>query len=121
MEYQTFRHKPGHNNIELVCQVKVNPFLGRKLVVVKELPENPGMSICNAFESLFKAVTRQFELYPKEVIWVEHWPAWSASEGGYDRTEEEYSLVVYSLIGNEAHSAGWRPLTEAELAAVKSL
>jgi hypothetical protein len=101
--------------------VRVENFFNRKIVIVKELADNQGSSICNAFESLFKSVTRHFELYPKEVIWIEYWPTWSIEEGGYERLEEEYSLVTYSLTGGYPYNPGWRPLTDVELKSIKLL
>lgn len=77
------------------------------IVIVTEPPQNPGMSICNAFEELFVEVCRFFKLNPQEIVWIEHWPAWSEEEGGYERKQAEYSLVKFSFRGNSAYNPQW--------------
>jgi hypothetical protein len=61
-----------------------------------ELPDNPGMSICNAFEDLFLQVVEAYNLDPELIMWIEHWEIWKVSEGApYDREEEDWHRVEF--------------------------
>ena len=48
---------------------------GTQLVVVlTELPDNPGMSVTNAAEEIASQVRREFGLDPDQTRWIEHYP-----------------------------------------------
>jgi len=44
------------------------------VVVVTELPVNPGMSVTNAISWLLPRIAKQYGLDPEAVTWVEHYP-----------------------------------------------
>lgn len=81
------------NKIQSICEIEVSKQERHQYVIVTEIPDNPGMSICNAFEDLFKSVVKQFKLDPENLIWVERWPKWTRLEGGYDQDEERWARV----------------------------
>lgn len=81
------------NKIQSICEIEVSKQERHQYVIVTEIPDNPGMSICNAFEDLFKSVVKQFKLDPENLIWVERWSKWTRLEGGYDQNEERWARV----------------------------
>ncbi|MCT7957296.1 hypothetical protein [Laspinema palackyanum] len=91
------------------CEVGITKVEGKMRVTVKELPDNPGMSIGNA-EDVFMQVCNLFELPPDEVEWVEHWPAWTASQKRCDRPEEDWHRVEFDLVDGRATNPRWTPL-----------
>ena len=107
---ERFSYRNSGNRTIGFCEVGITTVEGKMRVTVKELPDNPGMSICNAFEDLFTQVCDLFELPPDEVEWVEHWPAWTAKEGGYNRPEEDWHRVEFDLVNGRATNPRWTPL-----------
>ena len=119
---------PGHN-IDSQCWLLIpsldsTPAISEAIsygikVIVSELPDNPGMSICNAFEVLAHKICLEFEIDPRRLIYIEHWDKWTAAEGGYDREKEEYSLIKFEIIDNRPRYPGWRYLEEIEVYLIK--
>ncbi|NOK64254.1 MAG: hypothetical protein GFH27_549323n7 [Chloroflexi bacterium AL-W] len=44
------------------------------VVMLTELPDNPGISVTNAFEFIATQVVRGYSLSPTKTIWIEHCP-----------------------------------------------
>jgi hypothetical protein len=63
--------------------------LDAPVVVVSELPNNPGGSITNSAETIAAGVILANEL-PTPLVWIEHWPE-ESTEG-----QETFELVVFS-------------------------
>ena len=71
---------PGHN-IDSQCWLLIpsldsTPAISEAIgygikVIVSELPDNPGMSICNAFEVLAHKICLEFEIDPRRLIYYE--------------------------------------------------
>jgi len=86
--YQQFDYQV--RNFQSFCEIKLSKIDNVTYLFVKESPDNTGMSVCNAFETLFPKVIEHFEIDPKELIyWVEVW------EKDHSREEDEYSLVSH--------------------------
>lgn len=84
-------------------------------VIVTELPDNPGTSICNAHKVIRAKICKDFNIQLNHLIYIEHWPTWSAEEGGYDRDNEEYHLVRLS---NE--QPYWENLNPGDILSIKN-
>ncbi|MCT7975250.1 hypothetical protein [Laspinema olomoucense] len=111
MGIERFSYRNSGNRTIGFCEIYICEVEGRIKVIVTELPDNPGMSICNAFEDLFVQVCEFYDLPPDKVDWMEHWPAWTAAEGGYDRPKEEYCKVEFDLENNRATNPRWIHIT----------
>ena len=115
---------PGHN-IDSQCRLIVpsldsTPVISETIrhgikVIVSELPDNPGMSICNVFKFLAHKICLEFEIDPHRLIYLEHWGKWSAERGGYDRETEEYSLVEFQVKDYRLYQPNWRYLLPADV------
>ncbi|MDJ0573330.1 MAG: hypothetical protein QNJ53_30435 [Pleurocapsa sp. MO_192.B19] len=60
----------------------------RSLIIVSELPDNPGRSITDEAPTLINLVCYQFGLAPFKVMWIEHYPS------GYLKEVETYDEVM---------------------------
>ena len=83
-------YRVGFNDCLAKCGIEVFKGNDSTLVIATELPDNPGASICNAFEDLILQVARAFDLDPARLLWIEHWAVWQESEGApYSRSGGE--------------------------------
>jgi hypothetical protein len=115
---------PGHN-IDSQCRLLIpsldsTPAISETIgygikVVVSELPDNPGMSVCNAFGFLAHKICLEFEIDPQRLIYIEHWGKWSAEEGSYERESEEFSLVKFFIINHRPRQPDWRYLQKPDV------
>jgi hypothetical protein len=119
---------PGHD-FDSQCQLSIPTLditpaitdsigVGLK-VIVSELPANPGMSVCTAFEILARKICLEFEIDPQKMVYLEHWGKWTAQEGGYNRESEEYALVEFQVIDNRPYRPNWRYLLEPDVTALQ--
>lgn len=66
---------PGLHGRPLVCELRhVAMADGSHLVMVSEVPGNPGASVTNAAEQIATWAAFRLELPPEDVMWVEHYP-----------------------------------------------
>ena len=94
------------------CGLEIYRGRSSTIVIVTELPNNPGMSICNAFEDLILQVSTAYNLDPGQLLWIEHWQAWKVSEGApYDREEEDWHRVFFDWDGTRATNPRWSFVT----------
>lgn len=118
----TLTYRVRSNNFPAKCGIEVYRGRDSALVIVTELPDNPGMSICNAFEELILQVSSAYELDPSRLLWIEHWEAWKSSEGApYDREEEEWSRVTFDWDGERASNPRWLYVSQSFVKAAKSM
>lgn len=95
------------------CDIQIIPiFEGYQytLVIVTEDTDNTGMSICNAFEDLFRQVCQVFQLNSEKVIWIEHWERDRVPELSQKNVinQSEWNLVNFELNKNkEPYNPRW--------------
>jgi hypothetical protein len=118
---EIFSYRVSSNRVEAQCTIEI--YRGKSdLIIVSELPNNPGMSICNAFEELFLQVVKAYDLRPEKLLWIEHWEAWKVTDGApYDREEEEWSKVIFDWDGRRASNPRWQYVSQTFVEAAKSL
>lgn len=73
------------------------------LVILTELPDNPGMSVTNASEEIASLVATRYDLDPASTTWIEHYPP----RPGIDRAET-YDEITYTWTGRTASAPHWR-------------
>lgn len=102
---KTFNYRVKANNYPGICGIEVLDFEFIDLAIVTELPDNQGMSICNAFEDLVPQVANSFGLELQRLVWVEHWLA---------RLDcpETYDLVLFGSVRNHVFNPWWIPLNQ---------
>jgi len=120
-----FHYAPRRSGIEARCEVAIRRS-GRlqhsgAVVMLTELPGNPGMSVTNAFEYIATQVLRQNRLHPGRVIWIEHYPErgrdlpetfdlvtleWSEEPDGWTASHPDWQRIsgelVAELLGESA-------------------
>lgn len=98
-----FRAPNGTNSS---CDVTI--YREIQLVVVSETGE--GMSVTNAAEVIATEVVRQYEIDPKRMLFIEHYPE-SQRPKPYG---ESYDLVTFIWGKYGAYSPTWRHLPPSE-------
>jgi hypothetical protein len=118
---EIFNYRSSSNEVVAQCSVEI--YRGKSdLAIVTELANNPGMSVCNAFEELFLQVVKAYDLRPDKLLWIEHWGAWKVSEGApYDREEEEWVKVIFDWDGRRASNPHWQYVSQTFVEAAKSM
>lgn len=109
------------NGSQSKCRVRVyspdDAARDSHVVIVTELPDNPGSSVTNSAEVIAAEVMARFHLQPP-VVFVEHYPRDGGIPGG-----ESFDLVVFShceirriarvagvMIRELGPPAAWKPL-----------
>ena len=93
------------------CEVKLGKVDDIPCIFVKESPDNTGMSICNAFETLFTLITKYFEIDPnKPFYWIEFWEKDQIGE-------DEYNLVSHE----KGKNPKWTHLGNSESIAIDKI
>ena len=80
------------------------------VIIVTELEDNQGLSITNAAEILFVAITRFFGVRLHNVVWIEHYT--HEEEEGIDCTWELVTFkcnIVKGIL--KANDPDWRAMT----------
>jgi hypothetical protein len=109
---EKFKYKVRANRYVAECGLEIHRGKNSTIVIITELPDNPGMSICNAFEDLFLQVVEAYNLDPERIMWIEHWEIWKVSEGApYDREEEDWHRVEFDWDGDRATNPRWSFVT----------
>jgi len=79
------------------------------VVILTELPDNPGMSVTNASEELATAITQRYRLAPARTVWIEH--HWASEH----READTYDAITYTWHGRTASHPRWRPIPVSEV------
>lgn len=100
-----FKYTP-YNNIEAWCDIEIYQRGPTTVVIMTEMPDNPGMSVTNACEFIVTQMLRAYPLDPGRCIWIEHYPE------RYPAIEETFDLVTFHWRqGVEASAPHWHPVT----------
>ena len=85
------------------CRVRING----NTVVATELPDNPGMSLTNAAASAAMQVSQFYEIPPRDLTWIEHYP----EEIGQSET---FDLVHFAFENSLLKLKKWQRISKAE-------
>ncbi len=102
-----FPYKPSHSGIHAKCRVRIYP---PPVVVVTELPDNPGMSVTNYAEELATLILQEHGLDALRTVWIEHYPAWAEED-----RPETFDLVRFTWDGERYTRPEWRRLMLEEV------
>lgn len=101
----------GYWNCLSKCEVQINveqngDIISRVVVILTELPDNPGTSITNAFESIATEIYhRMLKDIPIERIeWIEHYL-------GTRYLGETYDRVIMDWDGKKFYSPRWKHIS----------
>ena len=87
----------GFHGCVCICDLEII----KNLVIASEMPENEGTSVTNFAEQLATRVCQEFEIEPKHLIWIEHYPE---RDGVSRKYAESYDLVSFNLNGDGVFS-----------------
>ena len=94
----------GFHGCASICDLEIH----KNLVIVSEMPENEGTSITNMAEQLATLVCQEYDIDPKHLIWIEHYP----ERGEWKDYPESYDLVQFNLNDDGVFSSPrWTGLT----------
>ncbi len=75
--------------IDCQCRLRIYKItFDKAVVIVSELPDNPGRSITEEALTLIQLVCHKFALNPTKTMWLEHYPQ------GYLKDEEVYEQLM---------------------------
>jgi hypothetical protein len=101
------------------CQLRIwQDEQGNSLVILSELPDNPGMSVTNAADQLATGVVADFNLDPQRTRWVEHYPKATGIGETFDTITFTWShkRVFYDgPIHDVASAPEWRRISREEI------
>ena len=118
----------GHAPHDGRCRARVYDGPAGPVLVLSELPDNPGASVTNAAEIVACAAVEQLGLSPARVTVVEHYP-----HAAGDWRHDTFDRVTYASMDAAAHyraggrgghtwrqlgAASWVRLTAADVAAL---
>ncbi len=102
------RYRPWRGAPEALCDIAVYRYPHGTVVVMTEPPDNRGMSVTNAVETIAALVANAEEMAdPASVLWLEHYPdRHPKGRRGDPLFEEIYDMVELRWNRN---SRGWVP------------
>lgn len=109
-------HFAGLHGYASQCGVHVFTGNGAPIVVLEELPDNPGASVTNFCEHIANIVRRAHAeffdgVHPTEIVWLEHYPR--ASRGVRDR--ETFDRIFFQWDGVKYSRPRWERYTREHL------
>ena len=85
-----YEYKGDLHGCDSTCDLEIY----NNLVICSERGDNEGRSVTNMAEHLATAICKQFDITPRELIWIEHYRAEQRIE-----REDTYNLVFFNLTG----------------------
>ncbi|MEM8720143.1 MAG: hypothetical protein AAGE84_12630 [Cyanobacteria bacterium P01_G01_bin.39] len=74
------------------CRLRIYKMaFNQAIIIVSELPDNPGRSITDEASTLINLVCYKFGFAPYKVMWIEHYPP------GYLKDVETYDEVILGV------------------------
>lgn len=107
----------ARNGVKSICGVNSAVHSDTVVVVITDLPHNPGMSVTNAIEDIASMVkARYLADLPAEMIrWIEHTPPRNGSDRAFDE-------VRFNFFGNGRYSHPvWTRLPISSIAEIQDL
>jgi hypothetical protein len=126
---QILKFNVRHSGIEAKCAFRIiKETGGAATVIVTELPDNPGISVTNAFEDIATIIFREHlhgTYEPRSIRWIEHYPDRGRDVRGKVLIKETFDEVTLKS-ESEPYPEGdvikyrikfahptWKPLKEA--------
>jgi hypothetical protein len=104
---QIYRYRSLATQRQGYCRLRIYNRRGNHLVVLTEVPNNPGQSITAASEVIATGLVKRYRLNPTTTRWLEHWPADTRDE----QSVAAYAAVNYRWQDGIASSPQWQSLS----------
>jgi hypothetical protein len=97
-----------------VCHLRLLQDGEHAIVIVTELPNNPGRSVTNAATELATKIVADFALDPALTTFVEHYTHGSYRQSDSREPWETYDAIIFTWQGMQATQPEWRRLQPGE-------
>lgn len=99
------------------CLVRIWDTGTISVVVLTELPDNPGMSVTNACEDVASRVVQDFGINPQRTRFIEHYPEEKMTYHGQEHVRKETFDEIFLTWdrNNRASVPKWKPLVKEEV------
>jgi hypothetical protein len=104
---QIYRYRSLATQRQGYCRLRIYNRRGNHLVVLTEVPNNPGQSITAASEVIATGLVKRYRLNPTTTRWLEHWPA----DPRDAQSVAAYAAVTYRWQDGVASSPRWQNLS----------
>jgi len=107
----TFEFK-GEWDIESKCGIKIVNGRDKTVVVVTELPDNPGTQITTFSAELAEQITKTHNITPEKLVYIEHSPDMQSKLSFYS---ESFYLVNFEIENGKFSSPQWEKYTKEQV------
>ncbi len=90
------------------------------IVVVSDIPDNK-MSVRSCAGHIATMVTKEFNINPQRMLWIEYYPALTYGKPEVHTIPEKYDTVEFTWKEGKAIHPKWRPLKPPILDALKRM
>jgi hypothetical protein len=99
------------------CLVRIWDSVVATVVMLTELPNNPGMSVTNACEEIASRVVQDFGIKPQRTRFIEHYPEEMTVLHGREHVRKEtFDEIFFTWdVRNRADEPHWKPLAKEEV------
>jgi hypothetical protein len=104
---QIYRYRSLAAQRQGYCRLRIYARGSSHVVLLTEVPNNPGQSITAASEVIATGLVKRYRLDPAHTFWLEHWPA----DNNDTLTQDAYASVKYTWQDGLATDPHWRQLT----------
>lgn len=99
------------------CVVRIWDSVEAVVVMLTELPDNPGMSVTNACEDIATQIVQDFGINPHRTRFIEHYPEEKTVVYGKEHVRKEtFDEIFFTWdVRNQADEPHWKPLAKEEV------
>jgi hypothetical protein len=99
------------------CLVRIWDGVEAIVVILTELPANPGRSVTNACEDIATSLVQDFGINPQHTRFIEHYPEEKTMHYGREHVREEtFDEIFFTWDSrNRADKPHWKPLSNVEV------
>ena len=77
---------------------------------------NDGASVTNSVEAIATAAVAEYDLDPRQLVFIEHYPTTPGSTADYD--QERCARVTFTWSDGQAHTPAWKHVSKADAEAL---
>lgn len=107
----TYKFK-GEWDIESKCGLKIIQRADNTVVIVTELPDNPGTQITSFSSELAQQIAKTHNINPEELVYIEHSPDMQSKLSFYS---ESFYLVNFEIENGKFSSPQWEKFTKEQV------
>jgi len=102
----------GDWGVESKCGLKIIEGKEKTIVIVAELPDNPGTQITSVSGDLARQICEAHQIQPERLIYIEHTPDMNSKLSFYDET---FFRVDFELTDGNFTSPKWEKINRQQV------